>query len=158
MRNLICPICELSCACTDLVTIHPLLSVWNRVLTGTHPNSVTVLMYFAAETEVDHEWAEATQPDQQVREHNIGYKGRITESHVLQYMMLSSFLYSSVISLYLFPLLAAALPPRCWPGVPVRDQRSFPTQPVPAGKHSLGSPAGGSLRLVASCSMCGSCS
>lgn len=37
---------------TDPVTTHPFLLVWNRVLTGMHPNSVTVLMYFAAETEV----------------------------------------------------------------------------------------------------------
>ena len=31
---------------THLVTVHPSWPSWNTVLTGMHPNSVTVLMYF----------------------------------------------------------------------------------------------------------------
>lgn len=59
--------CVLSRACTDLVTTHPLLSVWNRVLTGMHPNSVTVAMYFATKTEVDHKLKQRNQTNGFVR-------------------------------------------------------------------------------------------
>lgn len=39
---------DLRVFCTDLVIVHPFMLVWNSVLTGTQPNSVTVLMYFTA--------------------------------------------------------------------------------------------------------------
>lgn len=54
--------------CTDLVTNQPLWSVRKRVLMGIQPNSVTVLMYVAVETEEDHESAKEVQPAQQVCE------------------------------------------------------------------------------------------
>lgn len=54
--------------CTDLVTNQPLWSVWKRVLMGIQPNSVTVLMYVAVETEEDHELAKEVQPAEQVCE------------------------------------------------------------------------------------------
>lgn len=162
VNNLIPPLCEMSCACTDLVTIHPLSLVWYRVLMGIHPNSVTVLMYFAAETEEGYRWAEAAVPDKQVCEQKpravIRRKNHRESCAAEHHMTLQFVCLIPSCFLYLRPPSAAALPPKCWPGPPVRDQRSFPAQPAPAGRHSAGSPAGGSLHSVASCNMCGSCS